>query len=266
LVRADLSSASLIEANLTDANVSGAHLAYLDLTRAVYAPASPPPDDYVAGLRGLSTVRVSGPDRLTGLTQLRQLLAKAGLPEEYEATFAIERNKTSYLLHGDQEPASRRWRDRIDGAFRLVMFEWPIAYGLSPGRSLLVLIALAGLFAVVYCIVLRGGFGEIFRVSPKDRLVRKHGIVTWADAFDVIRLRPAHLGSCIALAVHVSLLSTFHIGFRELNVGVWITRLQRYDYTLQAVGWVRVVTGLQSLLSVYLIAMWLLSYFGKPFG
>jgi hypothetical protein len=36
-------------------------------------------------------------------------------------------------------------------------------------------------------------------------------------------------------------------------------------YALRATGWVRVVSGLQSLLSVYLLAMWALTYFGRPF-
>jgi hypothetical protein len=64
----------------------------------------------------------------------------------------------------------------------------------------------------------------------------------------------------------VAELSAFHIGFRELNVGNWISRLQAREYALQAVGWVRVVAGVQSLLSVYLLAIWALTYFGRPFG
>jgi hypothetical protein len=57
----------------------------------------------------------------------------------------------------------------------------------------------------------------------------------------------------------------FNLGWREFNVGNWITRLQYYEYTLRATGWVRSVAGFQSLLSVYLQALWVLSYFGRPF-
>ena len=45
----------------------------------------------------------------------------------------------------------------------------------------------------------------------------------------------------------------------------WLARLQTREYTLRATGWVRVVAGLQSLLSIYLIAIWVLTYFGRPF-
>jgi hypothetical protein len=69
----------------------------------------------------------------------------------------------------------------------------------------------------------------------------------------------------IRFALYFSLLSAFHIGWRELNVGTWITRMQPREYTLRPTGWVRTVSGLQSLLSVYLLALWALSYFGRPF-
>jgi hypothetical protein len=55
------------------------------------------------------------------------------------------------------------------------------------------------------------------------------------------------------------------LGWRELNVGNWIARLQKHEYTLRPTGWVRSVAGFQSLLSVYLVALWALSYFGRPF-
>lgn len=66
-------------------------------------------------------------------------------------------------------------------------------------------------------------------------------------------------------ALYFSLLSAFHIGWRDLNVGTWISRLQPRDYTLRATGWVKTVSGVQSLLSVYLLALWALTYFGRPF-
>jgi hypothetical protein len=56
-----------------------------------------------------------------------------------------------------------------------------------------------------------------------------------------------------------------HLGWRELNVGNWISRMQPREYTLQATGWVRFVSGLQFILSVYLLALWALTYFGRPF-
>ena len=67
------------------------------------------------------------------------------------------------------------------------------------------------------------------------------------------------------IGLYFSLLSAFSLGWRELNVGTWIARVQSREYVLRATGWVRTVSGLQSLLSVYLLALWVLTYFGRPF-
>ena len=66
-------------------------------------------------------------------------------------------------------------------------------------------------------------------------------------------------------SLYFSLLSAVHIGWRDLNVGNWIARMQPKEFTLRATGWVRVVSGIQSLIGVYLIALWALTYFGRPF-
>jgi len=63
--------------------------------------------------------------------------------------------------------------------------------------------------------------------------------------------------------MYTSILSAFHIGWRDLNVGSWIARMQPREYTLRATGWVRLVSGLQFLISVYLLALWVVTYFGK---
>jgi hypothetical protein len=69
----------------------------------------------------------------------------------------------------------------------------------------------------------------------------------------------------LRLAFYFSLLSAFNIGWRELNVGNWITRIQKREYILKSTGWVRMLAGIQALLSVYLLALWVLTYFGRPF-
>jgi hypothetical protein len=73
------------------------------------------------------------------------------------------------------------------------------------------------------------------------------------------------VGRRLSTALYFSLLSAFHIGWRELNVGNWIARINPREFTLRATGWVRVVSGIQSLVSVYLLALWALTYFGRPF-
>jgi hypothetical protein len=67
------------------------------------------------------------------------------------------------------------------------------------------------------------------------------------------------------IALYFSLLSAFNIGWRKINSQSLITRLQRRDYTLRATGWARSLAGIQSLLSIFLLALWVLTTFGHPF-
>jgi hypothetical protein len=95
LIRAQLNGANLSSANLSGANLTGAQFANADLTNAIYAPASEPLYPYVAGIKGLATVRVP-PGEEIGLVQLRKLLQNAGLRDlERETTYTIERVRTS---------------------------------------------------------------------------------------------------------------------------------------------------------------------------
>ena len=63
-----------------------------------------------------------------------------------------------------------------------------------------------------------------------------------------------------------SLMSAFNIGFHEIDFGKWLRGLTRREFDLKAAGWARVVSGWQSLISVFLFALALLSYFSHPFG
>ncbi len=104
----------------------------------------------------------------------------------------------------------------------------------------------------------------IFRIWPKGRIEKTADGYETADDGTVERLNPKGW-AVLGFAFYFSALSAFQIGWRDLNVGSWLARLQFREFGLRARGWVRFVSGLQSLLSVYLLAMWALTYFGRPF-
>jgi hypothetical protein len=277
LQEADLREANFREAILINADITNARLSYVDLTRATYAPASLPRNNYVAGIQGLSSVVIPTPGDFIGLVQLRKLLQEAGLPEEREATYAIERNKTYHLFFQavqdwTADHADWVWFPRndpralVEGYFRRLAFELPVDYGLYPGRALRMLLGGIGCFGLVYTIALVTETGTIYRVWPAGRLeplTSDTGLAEKAKAEPLFLWRSWW---ALPWGLWFSTLSAFHLGFRELNVGNWLARVQPREYGLQADGWVRVFAGLQSLLSVYLLAMWVLTYFGRPFG
>lgn len=275
---ADMSGANLTGATLRDTKLEGALFTNVNLTDAVYSPISAPDISYLSGISGLATVHFAYRQH-DGLVQLRALLRETGLRDlERQATYAIEHGKTAHALDGYGIESTYDGRGDleqkdvsavIEGVFRLVFFEWTTGYGLNFGRPIMLLAALVGIMTLVYLQPVSATDGipsgsGIYRIWPKERIEDTENGVEVRDDIRVERLSEKGL-MVVVYAFYFSLLSAFQIGWRDLNVGNWLTRLQSREYVFRARGWVRVVSGIQSLISVYLLAMWALTYFGRPF-
>ncbi len=261
---ASLKGAFLREANLAGANLSrarfdGATLEGADLSKArVYetdftgVALDQAKLEYVVfvGAKGLSDIRVTDPVKVA---ELRQIARRTGLRQEDRAlTSALRKFSLEY-----DTAASRLTQGWILGG---VLTD----YGARPSASLLALVAIIFVFWPVYvCALLLGGRRDgsksgIYRVWNSDR------VVVLSDEPPSER-QQLDLPRSLATALYFSLLSAFQLGWREFNVGNWIRRLHPGEYDLRPVGWVKVVSGVQSLVCVYLLALWALTYFGRPF-
>jgi hypothetical protein len=289
LTGADLSGANLTGASLMGANLTSAKLAYADLTNAVYIPASEPPHPYVGNIRGLSTLRILLGQEV-GLVQLRKLLQDVGLRDlEREATYSIEHARTAAWRLGHKAsrlpreiqrgliiPVSRNLPEFVAGIFRRVAFDWTTAYGLHPTRALWIIVAVWLLCIPVYFwLIVQDprqsphesfhGSG-IYQVLPANWLYETKGDKPMMVAApQAHRLQAENWWEDVWTAAHFSLLSAVNIGFEQFTPGDWVRRLQQHEYELQAVGWVRIIAGMQALVSVFLLAMWALTQFGRPF-
>jgi hypothetical protein len=279
LENAALADAHLKRAKLWDANLKGAVLQSANLKGANFSSETNLEGAYLLGanLEGVNYEAMI--DRLpdivgiayanniekmrfnylpSAMNELKRAFKKHGLrQQEREITYAI---KHSERLNW--------WRDGkyIESLFSLVFFEWPVQYGLNPGRALIALISAIFIFSIAYLAILINPSrrNTIWRILPRERIEMTGYRAILAEDAQIERLKPKSW-SVITYALYFSLLSAFHIGWRELNVGNWISRIQPVSYTLQATGWVRTVSGVQSLISVYLLAIWALTYFGRPF-
>ncbi len=269
LTGADLSAANLTGANLTGADFTEANLSWADLSAVFFEP-DPRSVTSVVGIEsgeGLDRLRFR--ESPTALFILRERFAKAGLRDQ-------ERQVTYARLRSQQVNEWERgsFRRRVEAGFSYLAFDLTCKYGLDYGRPLRVLGLLILLFGLVYALALRGhGRGAIWRVWQSERIQKDEGqseperlawdIREWPGG--PLRSYPFRFFRVLGLGLLFSLLSAFQIGWREFNLGNWITRLMPREYTLRATGWVRVVSGIQSLLSVYLLALWALTYFGRLF-
>lgn len=270
---ANLQQSSLFYASINMTDLTDARLLFSDLTGALYAPLSAPPSPVVAGIRGIESA-VFPPGREIGLVQLRDLIQKAGLRDlERAATYAIESGRTSYALtaHRYSNGGFENLEEKLNAYFRYIFFDITSGYGLYPGRSLWIILVIWVSLAPVYYIPIRFGLNKprvhagVYKIIPTDKVIQ--GVMHKAKpngVVEVVLLKETGIAAA-ARALQFSLFSAFHIGWRDFNVGSWLSRIQSEEYTLKGTGWVRTLSGIQSLVSVYLLSVWILSYFGRPF-
>lgn len=265
---ADLTNASFVQADLT-----GAHLDWVKFDNTVFEllPGALPRIESIAHADGLS--KLTYENSAHSLIELREGFKRSGLREqEREVTCAINRTQT------------KNFKSPLRRVLHWVLFDLTSEYGFSPLRPLTILalgvLAFAPLYAVAMskrgspnwsqrahsrcCREMRVRFarrfrsGCIWRIWQQDRILDKHRPDRERLSYDSLLPR-------FRYAIYFSLLSAFHVGWRDLNVGGWMVRIQSREYTMRATGWARTVSGLQSLISVYLVALSILTYFGRPF-
>lgn len=292
---ADLRGANLTDANLSGADLRGAYLAdadlYLaDLGRAIFEPKSLPDLRGIAAGKSLQFLTYKkNPD---ALTQLRKQFQDGGFREqEREITYALKRREAelsweacrSRRLPLEDKTRAILWSSDSNlancGSFILnkVFFDWTCQYGMSPGRPLSLGVALWLLCSLLYfaCICASGEAG-LYRVygpdiqedPSADRRVERISPRAVAQTWGLRRFFQYFRSEWLVFrtSMFFSVMSAFNIGFRDINFGRWLRLLTRQEFDIKAVGWARVVAGWQSLISVFLIALWVLTYFGRPFG
>jgi hypothetical protein len=173
----------------------------------------------------------------------------------YDAGFNKESKLVTAAIH-------RHEQNLIDR----VLFDWTCQWGASPLRPLLLVGWLSMICTMIYWVGLhfrtRGG---LFMISTGERVKTGAGK---QRAYRISLGNPARINSeirALGTAFTFSLMSVFSLGFHDFNIGVWIRMLQPRDFDIRAGGWMRTVSGLQSLIGLGLVALSLLSYFGQPF-
>jgi uncharacterized MAPEG superfamily protein len=289
LFQANLASANLASANLTDANLERADLTDVDFRQTDLANTQLKIRWDFKGLnfakwqgaKGLARLRLSNEsDTLSAFRRLQNDFKKAGMRQE-------ERGITAAIRRAQNAQAAV-----IERIFNWLAFELTCDWGASPSQPLKILFAGLFVFGVPYTMALmyrnpvaRGAIWRVWlpdrvldrdesEIAPKRLRIRPGGVKERISApapdgrrapVDRERLWALPLFQAIPMGLYFSVLSAFHIGWRDLNVGNWIARMQPREYALRPSGWVRFAAGLQSLLSVYLLALAVLTYFGRPF-
>ncbi len=246
---ANLENANLKKADLSGVNLTGASLRDADLHKSILRDANLnhtlfefelsnlPNISGVAQAHNLSHLKYKGNPQV--LVELRRKFKDYGLRrQERELTYAIKHTGAQIAFeNGDL-------LTKIELFSGWLAFDLTCQWGMASERPLLILIGFIFLFSAPYTVSL----------SSK---VKKDGIwKVWIPErvrTDIGKNEPELLGmgffKAIRTAFYFSLLSAFNIGWRDLNVGNWISRIQPQEFKIQASGWVRTVSGIQSILT-----------------
>lgn len=133
-----------------------------------------------------------------------------------------------------------------------VLFEFTCNYGSTPIKALQLMFYFMLLFAIPYWAALHyaSKIHGIIRIDINNNQTRFKKI-KWYYPIK---------------ALYFSILNTLNIGCGNCKLAKFITALQQEDYELMPIGIIRTIAGIQMLISTYLFVIWILTYFGDPFG
>ncbi len=249
---ADLTNAKLFAAALNDADLHGAkliqtdlseaHLDWADLAEANYEPEHQPPilgTSFATGLGHLSWREDPEP-----IYVLRKSLSDAGFVKQArQVAAAIHR-------HGES------WLERL-------LFDWTCEWGSNWLRPLALAAAISLFTTLVYWVGMHFQTKSgLYLAATGERITTAKGkerIFRIAGSTPNLRHRLRWEITALGTAFLFSLMSEFNIGFREFNFGRWIRMLQPREFDIRARGWMRTLSGIQSLIGVALVALSLLS-------
>jgi len=263
LEKAVLRDAKLIESNLNGANLigvflGGSYLSEANVSRANMDKANleninlfePDPssiqDFNFIGVKGLSKIKFNNP---ISVIELRKVARDSSARTE-------ERALTSALIKYQLIRANLQ-----EKIFKqCILLGYITDFGAKPFCTIYMLLILIVTFAMPYTLFIKIPSKDgIWKVWSEDRIRTDLG----KEKKEKLTYR-GYKKTCL-WGLYFSVLSAFHIGWRELDIGNWIARISHREYTLKASGLARMVSGIQSLISIYLLASWLITYFGRPF-
>jgi uncharacterized protein YjbI with pentapeptide repeats len=259
--------ASFPNANLDSCDLSGTHFFEPDLTNAVFSVRELPEMAGLSNAHGLRNLRWRRlPDKIV---LLRKSFSDLGLRQQEREVICALRRHDQHWLERLAFDFTSQWGSDLERPITIFLYLYLIAsisywlftlFGRSSGIRVI-----EQRHVLVTAVITSPTSPSVntktvyYSIHMKDKTLEDVGhfaLARW-KRLKVIRL--------FGWSLFFAGLSAFNIGFRDINFGRWLRLLTRKHLDLQPYGWVRVVSGIQALLSVYLLALWILSWSGTPF-
>jgi len=229
-----------------------------------------------------------------GINEVRKDLRNSGYSREAnEVIYFVEHGRLQEIF---QDPKAS-YPQLIEAYLKLALFEMTTEWGINPAKALAILVYIIGFMGILYWIILLITWSYyrykvtdtgIDLVFPKPNTATTEGQFFIEDEGFITASIFTHCGKQLntappygpdrkdaiwhfhrGLLKHAfwfSILSSFHLGWRDLNVGNWLLRMQPKPYTYRPHGALRTISGIQSLICIYLLVIWFLTTFGNLWG
>jgi uncharacterized protein YjbI with pentapeptide repeats len=199
--------------------------------------------------------------------------------------------------------ANLAYQRHMQSPMKMIVFDWTCSYGAAPDRPIILAGLLALMALPFYWFGSRRQWlgVQLLRVDEqgKEEEIPKGGLLNRPKWVTPLGVEPApkstvwlrlltrlHLKgvwdrlrlflaarsprvvweiSFLKAVILFSLISVIDLGFEGFDFGRWVRMLFFTEYDLKARGWLRFVSGLQSLIGLGLLALALLSFFGHQF-
>lgn len=299
LTGADLNGADLSGVAGTEGDPGGADFSSADVNGAIYQPHEP--TDLLLISKAVNLDGLEYQDDSQPIISLRNGFRDGGFQQqERDVNEAYQNHRPDFAANLPAAGKRSTYQELIVwGRFAKywmseAMFDRTCGWGADPGRPLWIIAVIALLCAPGYWIGMhfKRGRGGIYLVATStpvavdgatQRAVRVEVHPDWdagaksqphpkqwtrgwwaAKGGAIWNLSGQEFGA-LKTAMLFSLMSVFSIGFESFDAGEWIRLLMGREFDLKARGWMRTLSGLQSLLGAGLLALSILSYFGHPF-
>jgi hypothetical protein len=241
--------ANLSNADMTGVRLTEASLSHADLSNTIleFVPAAGPyifSMSLAKNLEKLKFLRNEG-----SLIELRNALSVAGLLKQAsDVGYAIRATRVDQALKGG------KWL--VPFGYRAV-FGWGCKYGAAPWRPIRIFLLGIPIFACFYGYFLSPEWkrGGIFVISTNEHHEKGKRIRN--------RLVCQNFRKKLLWGVWFSFMTAFGVGDSQRRIGGWISNLTPSESQLAAAGIPKFFVGIQSLLSMGLLTLWLLSLFSK---
>jgi uncharacterized protein YjbI with pentapeptide repeats len=279
---ADFFQATLLNVNIKDVDLSGSDFEEANLRGVRFEPSKIPEASKIAYCSNLQTLYFQ--ENPTALTMLRDSFKTSGFREQERGiTYALKRSENKIRLEHARVDSFFNFRDfnwdkfgpkieRISFAekainyfwyaFNLALFDWTVQYGMNYTRpivlTIIIIIFSAFLYLILICLNIPGNIEVINNSNSENYAPLKEYIIKDNIILKILII----FRYCLVF----SMMNATNISFREFNFSRWLYLLFTEDVNIRPTGWIRPISAFQSIISLFLLILFLLSYFGRPFG